>query len=218
MNREQVRSRIEQIGIIPAIRVASADDALFAVEAIAASGVPVAEVTLTIPGAVDVIRRLASNNSELIIGAGTVLDTEMARECLDAGARFLSSPDLNLEVVAFAHKRDVAVLPGAMTPTEIAAAWRAGSDFVKVFPCAALGGASYIHSLKAPFPKIPLMASGGVTEQTAADFIHAGATMLGIGRDLVSPEAIRRRQPQWFQELARRFLGIVQSARHPQAD
>ncbi len=218
MNKETVRRRIEQLGIIPAIRVASADDASFAVESIAASGLPIAEVTLTIPGALDVIRQLAAKHPELVIGAGTVLDTETARQCLDAGARFITSPELNLEVVDFALKHGVTVLPGAMTPTEIAAAWRAGSDFVKVFPCSALGGAAYIRSLKAPFPRISLVASGGVTEQTAAEFIHAGSAVVGIGRDLVSPEAIRRRQAHWFQELVRRFLEIVSRARRPDAD
>jgi 2-dehydro-3-deoxyphosphogluconate aldolase/(4S)-4-hydroxy-2-oxoglutarate aldolase len=216
MNKETVRDRIEQIGILPAIRVASAEDAEFAVEAISAAGLPIAEVTMTIPGACGVIAKLASKHPELIIGAGTVVDLETARRCVDSGSRFLSSPNLKLEVVDFARTHDVVVIPGALTPTEIWAAWEAGSDFVKVFPCSALGGANYIRALTAPLPHIPLIASGGVTEQTAADFILAGSTAVGIGRDLVSLEAIRRRKPEWFVELVRRFLQIVEDARHPE--
>jgi 2-dehydro-3-deoxyphosphogluconate aldolase/(4S)-4-hydroxy-2-oxoglutarate aldolase len=218
MNQETVRNRIQQIGIIPAIRVASAEDAEFAVEAISASGIPIAEVTMTVPGACAVIQKLASKHPELIIGAGTVVDLETARRCLDSGSRFLSSPNLNLAVIDFARKHGVVVFPGASTPTEIFTAWEAGSDFVKVFPCSAHGGASYIRSLKAPFPQIPLIASGGVTEQTAADFIQAGSAAVGIGRDLVSVEAIRRRKADWFDELSRRFLEIIENARHPEGD
>jgi 2-dehydro-3-deoxyphosphogluconate aldolase / (4S)-4-hydroxy-2-oxoglutarate aldolase len=216
MNRETVRDRILQIGILPAIRLASAEDAEFAVEAIFAGGLPVAEVTMTIPGACAVIEKLASKHPDLIIGAGTVVNMETARRCLDAGSRFLSSPNLNLAVVDIARKHDVVVFPGALTPTEIVTAWEAGSDFVKVFPCSALGGADYIRALRAPLPQIPLIASGGVTEQTAGDFIVAGSSAVGIGRDLVSIEAIRRRKPEWFVELVRRFLQIVEDARHPE--
>lgn len=218
MNKDTVRNRIQQLGIMPAIRLASAEDAEFAVEAISASGLPIAEVTMTIPGACAVIQKLAGKHPDLIIGAGTVVDMDMARRCLDAGSRFLSSPNLNLDVIDFARKHDVVVFPGALTPTEIVTAWEAGSDFVKVFPCSALGGANYIRTLRAPLPEIPLIASGGVTEQTAADFIVAGSTAVGIGRDLVSIEAIRRRKPEWFDELVRRFLKIVHDARHPQSD
>lgn len=216
MNKELVRSRIEQIGIIPAIRVASADDALFAVESISASGLPIAEITMTIPGALEVIEDLTQKDPDLILGAGTVTTLDMARRCVDAGARFLSSPNLKLEVVQFALERGVVIFPGALTPTEVMAAWEAGADFVKIFPCAAVGGADYIRTLRAPYPEIRLIASGGVNQQTVVDFIHAGASAVGIGRDLVSPEAIRRRQADWFDELTRRFLRTVAQARHPQ--
>jgi 2-dehydro-3-deoxyphosphogluconate aldolase / (4S)-4-hydroxy-2-oxoglutarate aldolase len=218
MNKETVRNRIEQIGIVPAIRVASADDAEFAVESILAAGIPIAEVTMTVPGACAVIEKLAHKHSHLIIGAGTVVDMETARRCLGAGARFLSSPNLKVEIIDFARKNEVVVFPGALTPTEVWTAWEAGSDFVKVYPCSALGGANYIRALRAPLPQIPLIASGGVTEQTVADFIHAGCAAVGIGRDLVSPEAIRRRQPDWFHELSRRFLQTVETARHPEGN
>lgn len=215
MNKETVRSRIEQIGIIPAIRLFSSEDALFAVKAVSESGIPIAEVTMTVPGAVDVIRELARKDADFIVGAGSVVDVETARRCLDAGARFLTSPGLDLEMVEFAVKQGVVVFPGALTPSEIMAAWKAGSDFVKVFPCSPLGGASYIKALKAPFPHIPLIASGGVNQQTAADFILAGAVAVGIGRELIYPEAIRQREPDWIQNLAGRFLQIVKDARAP---
>jgi 2-dehydro-3-deoxyphosphogluconate aldolase/(4S)-4-hydroxy-2-oxoglutarate aldolase len=216
MNRETVRRRIQQFGILPAIRVASAEDAIFAVEAIQASGLPVAEVTMTIPGAVGVIEKLAAKHPDLVVGAGTVTDIEYAKRCLDAGARFLSSPNLNREVVEFARKHDVAVLPGALTPTEVYDAWKAGSDFVKVYPCSAMGGAGYIRALRFPLPRIPLIASGGVTQQSVPDYIRAGVAAVGIGRDLVSPEAIKRRTPDWFVVLTRRFIDLVETARQPQ--
>jgi 2-dehydro-3-deoxyphosphogluconate aldolase/(4S)-4-hydroxy-2-oxoglutarate aldolase len=213
MNRETVRARIEQIGIVPAIRLRSAKDALFAVQAVSDSGIPIAEVTMTTPGAIEVISELARNNPDLIVGAGTVFDLETAHRCLDAGAKFLTSTGLDIQITEFAVKQDVVVLPGALTPSEIMAAWKAGSDFVKVFPCSVLGGASYISALKSPFPNISLIASGGVTQTNAADFILAGATAVGIGRDLISPEAVKRREPDWIRELAGRFLQIVKDAR-----
>ena len=213
MNKETIRTRIEQIGIIPAIRFPSAEDALFAVKAVSDGGIPIAEVTMTIPGALEVISELARDEPELIVGAGTVLDIEMARRCLDAGAKFLTSTGLDIQIVEFAVKEKVVVLPGALTPSEVMAAWKAGSDFVKVFPCSLLGGVSYIKTLKTPFPHIPLIASGGVTQHTAADFILAGAAGVGIGRDLINPEAVRRRELDWIRELVGRFLHIVKGAR-----
>jgi 2-dehydro-3-deoxyphosphogluconate aldolase/(4S)-4-hydroxy-2-oxoglutarate aldolase len=213
MNKETIRTRIEQIGIIPAIRLSSAEDALFAAKAVSDSGIPIAEVTMTVPGAIEVISELARNRPELIVGAGTIVDTETARRCLDAGAMFLTSPGLDIRVVRFAVKRNVVVFPGALTPSEIMTAWKAGSDFVKVFPCSRLGGAGYIKALKSPFPHIPLIASGGVTHGNVADFILAGAVGVGIGRDLINPEAVRRRELDWIRELAGRFLQIVKRAR-----
>jgi 2-dehydro-3-deoxyphosphogluconate aldolase/(4S)-4-hydroxy-2-oxoglutarate aldolase len=213
VTKATVRSAIEQIGIVPAIRVHSAEDALFAAEAVADSGIPIAEVTMTTPGALDVISELVRTRPELIVGAGTVIDIETARRCLDAGAKFLTSPGLDVQVVEFAVKNDVVIFPGALTPSEIMGAWKAGADFVKVFPCAVLGGASYIKALKSPFPNIPLIASGGVTQGNVADFILAGATGVGIGRDLINPEAVRRRELDWIAELAGRFLKTVKHAR-----
>jgi len=213
MNRAAVRSRIEQIGIVPAIRLSASDDALFAVDAIAESGIPIAEVTMTVPGALEVIRKLARSNSELVVGAGTVVDVETAQRCLDAGATFLTSPGLDLQVTEFALQHDVVTFPGALTPSEVMAARKAGSDFVKVFPCSLLGGPSYIKALKSPFPDSRLIAAGGVNQQNTADFILAGAVAVGVGRELVSREAVRRRQLDWIRELAHRFLQIVKDAR-----
>jgi 2-dehydro-3-deoxyphosphogluconate aldolase/(4S)-4-hydroxy-2-oxoglutarate aldolase len=216
MTREKIRSRIEEIGIIPALRVSSARDALFAAEAVSSSGIPIVEITMTVPGAIDVIAELARSSSELVVGAGTIPDVEAAKRCLDAGAKFLTTPGLDLEIVAFAVKKKAVVFPGALSASEIMAAWKAGADFVKVFPCSALGGASYIKALKAPFPTIPLIASGGVNQHTASDFIRAGAMALGIGRDLIQPAAIQRRERGWIRELAGRYLEMVRNARHPE--
>lgn len=213
MSKEAIRSLIEEIGIIPAIRLASTEDALFAAEAIASSGIPIMEVTMTVPGATKVISELAQNNPKLVVGAGSVLGIENARRCLDSGAKFLTSTGLDLEMVDFARKQDMVVFPGAMTPTEIISAWKGGSDFVKVFPCAPLGGYNYIRSLKYPFPDVPLIAAGGVNQHTVARFILAGAVAVGVGRDLIQPDAIRRRERDWIRELSRRYLHMIREAR-----
>lgn len=214
MNREEVRARIEAIGIIPAIRVSSAEDALLAAEAVTRGGIPIVELTMTVPGAVEVIASLVKAQPELIVGAGTIWDLETAGRCLDAGASFLTSTGLDLELVEFAHKRNVVVFPGVLTPTELMMAWKAGSDFVKIFPCSQLGGPGYIKTLKAPFPKVPLIASGGVTQQNAAEFILAGAAAIGVGGHLIPRRSIELRQPHRIHELASRFVNAVQTARH----
>ena len=213
MKKNEVRFRIEEIGIIPAVRLSSADDALFAVEAVASGGIPIVEVTMTVPGALEVIENLAHNGLGVIVGAGTVLDIEAARRCLGAGAMFLTSTGLDLEMVDFAVKQEVVVFPGVLTPTEVMMASKAGADFVKIFPCSQLGGPAYIKALKAPFPQVPLIASGGVNQRTAADFIVAGAVAVGIGGDLIQPEAIKCRERDWIRELAHRFVHIVRGAR-----
>ncbi len=173
MDKEQVRSTINDVGILPAIRVSSAENARFAAETVAQAGIPIVEITTTTPGAIEVIADLVRNLPHVIVGAGTILDAETARACLKAGAHFLTSPGLDPEIVQFARKENVLMMAGALTPTEIVAAYKAGSDFVKVFPCAQVGGASYIKALKAPFPQIPLIAAGGVNQQTAGAFILA---------------------------------------------
>jgi 2-dehydro-3-deoxyphosphogluconate aldolase/(4S)-4-hydroxy-2-oxoglutarate aldolase len=213
MNRKFIRTRIQEVGIIPSIRVSSADDARFAAESLSQGGIPIAEIAMTVPGAVQVISDLAKSSPDMIVGAGSVSDAETARRCLDAGAKFLTTDGLIPEVVEYATMEDVVVFPGALTPTEVIAAWRAGSDFVKVVPCAAVGGEKYLRALKAPLPQIPLIAAGGVNQQTAAGYILAGAAALGIGEALIPWEAVALRQSGRIRELARRFLNSVESAR-----
>jgi 2-dehydro-3-deoxyphosphogluconate aldolase/(4S)-4-hydroxy-2-oxoglutarate aldolase len=213
MNKEEVHAKIMEIGILPGVRTSSAAEARFAAETIAKAGIPIVEITMTVPGAIDVISHLVHNLPEVIVGAGTVLDIETAQLCLKAGAKFLTSPGLDLEIVQFARKENVLMMAGALTPTEVIMAWRAGSDFVKIFPCAQVGGDSYIKALKGPFPQVPLIAAGGVNQQTATAFVLAGAAALGIGGELVPRAAIELRQPERIRELARRFLNLVKMAR-----
>lgn len=213
MNKQEVRSRIEEIGIIPAVRVSSTEDALFAAEAVSRGGIPIVEVTLTVLEAHKVISYLVQNAPEVIVGAGGVSDVETARRCLDAGAKFLTSDGLDPEIVNFAVKERAVVIPGTLTPSEVMRAWKMGPDFVKVVPCGQVGGDSYIRALKAMFPNVPLIAAGGVNQQTASKFILAGAVALGIGAELIPREAIRLRQRDRIAELARRFTGFVNNAR-----
>jgi 2-dehydro-3-deoxyphosphogluconate aldolase / (4S)-4-hydroxy-2-oxoglutarate aldolase len=214
MTKEQAIALIRDIGIIPAIRVSSADDAHFAAEAVTRGGIPIVEITMTVPGCLDLIDHLVREHAGLLVGGGTVLDVETARRCVDAGAGFITAPEVNHEVLQFVAKAGVATLPGALTPTEVIGAWRAGADFVKVFPCAAVGGDSYIKTLHLGLPQVPLIAAGGVNQQTAGNFILSGATVIGVGRELIPPEAIERRQAERIRELAQRFVGFVQDARH----
>jgi len=213
MKKEVVQARIEEIGIVPAVRLSSADDARFATDAISHGGIPIVEITMTVPGAIEVISELARNSPDLIVGAGTVFDMETARRCLDAGATFLTSPGLDLALVEFARKENIVVLAGALTPTEVTNAWKAGADFVKVFPCSQVGGDTYIKALKRPFPQVRLIAAGGVNQRTAANFILAGASAIGVGGELIPKEAIQLRQAERIHELGRRFVGFVNSAR-----
>jgi len=212
--KEDIRYRIAEIGVIPAVRVASEQDALFVAEALAEAGIPIVEISAAFPSAFHTISYLAERLPNTIVGAGSIMGVEMARRCLDEGAEFLTTDGLVLNVVEFAGNEGVVVFPGALTPTEIIAAWNAGSDFVKVVPCNAVGGHNYIRSLKSGMPQIHLIAAGGVDQRTACNFIAAGATALGVGRDLIPAEAIRLRQAQRIQELARRFLGSVDNGRN----
>lgn len=214
MIRKEVRARIEDIGVVPAVRVSSAEDARFAAESILQGGIPIVEVAMTVPGALDVIADLVHHVPNMIVGAGSVLDEETAHRCLDAGATFLTTDGLILEVVEYARSKDTVVFPGALSPTEVIAAWGSGCDFVKVAPCAAVGGADYIRALRAARPQIPLIAAGGVNQRTAASYIAAGAAALGVGEALIPWEAIAVRQSSRIQELARRFVKFVQTARN----
>jgi 2-dehydro-3-deoxyphosphogluconate aldolase/(4S)-4-hydroxy-2-oxoglutarate aldolase len=214
MNKSDVIQWIKDAGLIPVVRAASSDEAVRAIDAIKQGGVSVLEITMTVPGAVGVIEEIShSFGSGALIGAGTVLDAETARACIIAGAQFVVSPSLDAGTIACCRTYGVAVIPGALTPTEVLQAWRAGADLVKIFPANALGGASYIKSLKAPLPQIELVPTGGVSLKTAADFIKAGAAALGVGADLVDLKALREGQGSLITERARQFVGIVREAR-----
>ena len=213
MKKNAACALIEKIGVVPAIRVSSSEEAHFAAEAVASGGIPIVEITMTVPGAVELISHLVHYHPEMMVGAGTVLDTETARLCLDAGAGFLTAPGFDVKIVEFAAKEDLAVLPGALTPTEVVTAWKAGADFVKVFPCAEVGGEKYIKALHRSLPDIPLIAAGGVNQQTATGYILAGAKAIGVGTELIPTEAIVRRQSRRIRELATRFAGFVKEAR-----
>jgi 2-dehydro-3-deoxyphosphogluconate aldolase/(4S)-4-hydroxy-2-oxoglutarate aldolase len=214
MNKQQVRDKIVEIGVVPVVRASSPAEALLAAQAVCDGGIPLVEITMTVPGAVEVIRELRKSAlSGVLVGAGTVLDAETARRCLDAGAEFLVSPGLNVPTVEFALREDKLIMAGALTPTEVITAWNAGADFVKVFPCGQVGGAKYIKALKGPLPHIPLVPTGGVNLNTAAEFIEAGSTALGIGGELVQSDALKSGKPEVIVENARKFLARVREAR-----
>lgn len=214
MDKQKIRDRIIEIGIVPVVRAASAEEACLAAEAVRQGGIPIVEITMTVPGALEVIRELSRKcGSEVLIGAGTVLNADAARKCLDAGAEFLVSPGLNLKTVELAAREGKLMMAGALTPTEVMAAWEAGADIVKVFPCGQVGGANYIKALKGPFPQIPFVPTGGVNLQTAAEFIEVGCVALGIGGELVRTDALKARKPESIAENARRFIEIVKQTR-----
>jgi len=213
MSRKEICARIIEIGMMPSVRVSTAEMALFAAETVYEAGIHVVEITNTVPKAISVIAQLAQNYPDFIVGGGTVLDVDTAKRCVDAGARFITSPGLIPDVLEFMRNSNVVSIPGALTPSEVIAAWKAGGDFVKIFPCAQVGGDQYIRALKIPMPQIPLIASGGVNQLTAANFIFAGASALGIGSELMPLKALSTRQGQWIHELARRFTEAIRNAR-----
>ena len=214
MNKAEVIKQIIEIGVLPVIRANSADEARQIVEAVKAGGITTIEVTMTVPGAVGLIEELCSNyGSEVLIGAGTVLDVKTAQDCINAGAKFIISPALNFETIKFCNEQEIVVMPGALTPTEILAAWNAGADFVKVFPAGAMGGASYLKSIKAPLPQVKLIPTGGVSLKTAADFIKAGAEAVGIGAELVDLKAVREGNAGVITERAQEIVETVKTAR-----
>src|ERR1044071_2006702 len=212
--KTDVIKHIRETGVIPVVRATTADEAMRAIDAIREGGISVLEITMTVPGAIKVIEDGAKRyGKDALGGAGTVLDPETASACISSGAQFIVSPALNLETIARCRELDIAIMPGALTPTEVVQAWNAGADFVKVFPAGAVGGASYLKALKAPLPQIELVPTGGVSLQTAADFIKAGASALGVGTDLVDLKALREGQQQIITERARAFVRIVREAR-----
>lgn len=213
MNKQEVRACIEQVGIVPVVRAGSPEEALFAAQAMSHGGIPIAEITMTVPGAIEVIQDLAKKAPEILVGAGTVMNSESARKCLDAGAQFLVSPGFNAPTVNAARERGILIMAGALTPTEVMAAWEAGADFVKIFPCGNLGGAKYIQALKGPLPQVPMVPTGGVNLETAADYIRAGAAALGVGGELVQKDALKTRNAELLSGLAKQFVELVKAAR-----
>jgi 2-dehydro-3-deoxyphosphogluconate aldolase / (4S)-4-hydroxy-2-oxoglutarate aldolase len=206
--KTDVIKRIRDVGVIPVVRATTADEAIRAIDAIREGGISVLEITMTVPGAVGVIEQVTTRfGDDALVGAGTVLDAETAKACIASGARFIVSPALNFEVIAYCREQDVVVMPGALTPTEVVQAWNAGADFVKVFPAGAVGGPSYLKALKAPLPQIELVPTGGVSLKTAADFIKAGAAALGVGGELVQGQSSE------ITERAKQFVEIVRQAR-----
>lgn len=214
MTKKDVLEKIAEVGLVPVVRASSADEAMKVVDAIREGGVPVLEITMTVPGAIAVMEQVVRRfGSDVVVGAGTVLDPETARACILAGAQFVVSPALHLGTIEVCRRYSIAIVPGVLTPTEVVTAWSAGADVVKVFPCGALGGASYIKSLKAPLPHIEMIPTGGVSVKTAADFIKAGSLALGVGADLVDTKAIREGNGKLVTEKAREYVRIVQEAR-----
>lgn len=207
---EVTKQAIEQSGIIPVLRARSADEARALVEALTVGGISVMEVTMTVPGAVELLRLLKREYGErLLLGSGTVTTAAEAEATIEAGAEFVVSPSLHPEVIAATQARGKVSIPGALTPTEAITAWRAGADYVKIFPCSAVGGAGYLKALLAPFPELRLIPTGGVTLQTAVDFLKAGARALGVGSDLVNAQAIAQGKPEAVTATARAYLNIV---------
>lgn len=214
MTKDQVKQRILDIGIVPVVRASSGQQAIQAAEAVCAGEIPIVELTMTVPGAVDVIAQLVKTmGNEVLIGAGTVLDADSAQRCLQAGAQFLVSPGFDLATVQLAKNKGVLIMAGALTPTEVIIAWKAGSDFVKIFPCGTVGGAKYIKALKAPLPQVPMVPTGGVNLETAADFLRAGSAALGIGGELISATALKSGNVKAITEAARQYVAIVKETR-----
>jgi 2-dehydro-3-deoxyphosphogluconate aldolase / (4S)-4-hydroxy-2-oxoglutarate aldolase len=214
MHRDDILRSIIDIGVVPVVRTSSADSAVRAIEAVYRGGIRAAEITMTVPGAVKALEKLADAfGDKLVLGAGTVLDPETARICMLAGAQFFVTPALNLKTIEMAKRYSKIIMPGALTPTEIVTAWEAGADFVKVFPCGALGGAKYIKSLKAPLPHIEMVPTGGVSLETTADFLRAGAAAVAVGAELIDAKTITEGRYEVFEERARQFLAEVAKAR-----
>ena len=214
MEKREVLNRMINEGLIPVIRVTSASEATDVADAVKEGGVSFIEITMSVQGAIDVIKELTQKyKDEIIMGAGTVLDPETGRAALLAGAQFLVSPTLNLDLIQLGHRYSAVVIPGAMTPTEILTAWNAGADMVKVFPSAQLGGPEYIKALRGPLPQILLVPTGGVNLQNAGAFIKAGAAALGVGGELVDKKAIKEKKFQIITESTRAFLKTIREAR-----
>jgi len=218
VNIENAISRIEEIGIVPVVRAANLDEARKAVDAIYAGGIPLIEITLTVPNAPAMIQELVKHyGTSVLTGAGTVTTAKQAEICLDAGAQFLVSPGLSVPVLQTAAKRGVLAIPGALTPTEVMAALEAGAKLVKIFPCGSAGGPKHIKALKAPFPEVRFIPTGGVNLSNAAEYLAAGSFALGVGADLVDLNAIRKKEPAKIIDMAKALVDAVRLARAPES-
>jgi len=214
MEKREVFNRMISEGLVPVIRVSSAQEAIDVADAIKEGGVTLIEITMSVPGAIETIKELTRKyKDEIIMGAGTILDPETGRAALLAGAQFIVTPTLNLDVIQLAHRYSAVVVPGAMTPTEILTAWNAGADMVKVFPAAQLGGPEYLKALRGPLPQILLVPTGGVNLQNAGAFIKAGAAALGVGGELVDKKAVKEKKFNIITENTRAFLKVIKEAR-----
>lgn len=214
MQSTETVQRLKQIGIVPIVRTTNAEAAIRAVEAIAEGGIPCAEITMTVDGAIRALEKVADKfGDRIILGAGTVLDPETARACMLAGAEFFVTPSLNTRTIEIVKRYSKAMFPGALTPTEIVAAWEAGADAIKVFPCSALGGAKYIKALKGPFPQIEFVPTGGVNLETVTEFLAAGCCAVGVGSELVDNKSVASGHYEVFTERARQFRQKIADAR-----
>jgi 2-dehydro-3-deoxyphosphogluconate aldolase/(4S)-4-hydroxy-2-oxoglutarate aldolase len=213
MDRNEVRKKIEAVGIVPCARVSVPEYAIYAAQTLYEAGLPVVEIPLTLHEAPEVIEKLSSQFADLVVGAGTVLDEAAAQRSIDAGARFITCPGFIPEVIACAKRAGVVVFPGALTPSEVIAGWKAGADFVKIFPVATVGGAHYLRAIKVSLPQVPMIVTGGVNQLTAFDYIRSGASAIGVGRELLPPEALIHRQTNRIELLASRFIKMVKEAR-----
>jgi len=214
MTKEEVRARIEEVGIIPAIRLSSTEDARFAAEAVYRAGLPIAEITMTVPGAIRALEKVADQfGDKIMLGAGTVLDPETARACMLAGAEFFVTPSLRLSTIELIKRYSKVVCPGALTPTEVLTAWEAGADVVKIFPCGNVGGPKYIKALKGPFPQIEMIPTGGVNLETAGEFLKAGACAVAVGGELVDGRSVKEGRFDVIENRARLYLAAIAKAR-----
>jgi 2-dehydro-3-deoxyphosphogluconate aldolase/(4S)-4-hydroxy-2-oxoglutarate aldolase len=217
MHHAEILARINEVAVIPIVRTANADTALKAVEAVCEGGIECVEITMTVQHAVRALEAVADRYGDrLLLGAGTVLDPETARACMLAGAQFLVAPSLSIRTIEIARRYSMPIFPGALTPTEILAAWDAGADGIKVFPCSAVGGAKYIKALKAPFPHVDLIPTGGVNLETIADFLNVGSFAVGVGSELIDGKSIAEGDYKIITERARKFRQAVISARKRQ--
>jgi 2-dehydro-3-deoxyphosphogluconate aldolase/(4S)-4-hydroxy-2-oxoglutarate aldolase len=214
MTSKEILAFITEVGIVPIVRTSSAESAIQAVEAIYAGGVRAAEITMTVPGAIHALEKLADRfGGKLILGAGTVLDPETARACMLAGAEFFVTPNLRLSTIEMAKRYSKVICPGALTPTEVLTAWEAGADVVKIFPCGNVGGPKYIKALKGPFPQIEMIPTGGVNLETTGDFLKAGACAVAVGGELVDAKTIKEGRFDIIENRARQYLAAIAKAR-----